>query len=347
VALSPGLLGSRSFGGGDGDVFDAPPPSSPELLDLSDMAQSVPPSDAEPPTHRRKDNAKNASEDVDFLLGLSGSPGTTALLGPPPTFDSEPAPATAKEPEIELTSSADGDSDSDSDSDSEARLAAAPEPAAVSPGRTSARRWGVALAGVLLVAAAAAIRFGLLPKPAERAVAPANAMEPATTTEEPVAPALEPSRPTQSSAEPSAEATPSSEATAPEAVKLPARRPAAQAKSAAAPESTEPVARAAPDPSMAPPEAPPAGPFSKAAAGTALGAAVNQASACRKPGDPSGTASVTVTFAPSGRVTSATISGPPFAGTPTGGCIAATLRRARVPAFEGEKVTVTKSVVID
>jgi hypothetical protein len=45
-------------------------------------------------------------------------------------------------------------------------------------------------------------------------------------------------------------------------------------------------------------------------------------------------------------VTSANIGGPPFAGTPTGGCIAATLRRARVPAFEGDMVTVRKTVEI-
>jgi hypothetical protein len=55
---------------------------------------------------------------------------------------------------------------------------------------------------------------------------------------------------------------------------------------------------------------------------------------------------VVVTFAPSGRVTSANISGPPFAGTPTGGCIAAALRKTRVPAFDGERITVSKTVVI-
>jgi hypothetical protein len=56
---------------------------------------------------------------------------------------------------------------------------------------------------------------------------------------------------------------------------------------------------------------------------------------------------VTVTFAPSGRVTSAVVSGPPFAGTATGGCIASTMRSASVPAFSGDKVTVSKTVVIN
>jgi hypothetical protein len=134
----------------------------------------------------------------------------------------------------------------------------------------------------------------------------------------------------------------------------------APAARAAAPDSNKPATQPAPQPepagsvasSKAPqPESPaepkpPAGPFDRAAAAAALTASASQASACRKEGDPSGVASVVVTFAPSGRVTSANISGPPFAGTPTGGCIAATLRKSQIPAFEGERVTVSKTVVI-
>lgn len=93
-----------------------------------------------------------------------------------------------------------------------------------------------------------------------------------------------------------------------------------------------------------PPAEPP--PFDKSAAGTALNEATAHATQCRSSSDPSGTALVVVTFAPSGRVTSATISGPPFAGTPVGGCIAGRFRGARVPAFTGEMVTVSKTVVL-
>jgi hypothetical protein len=78
-----------------------------------------------------------------------------------------------------------------------------------------------------------------------------------------------------------------------------------------------------------------------------LKSAAAQASSCRKDGDPSGTAVLTITFAESGRVTSATIQGPPFAGTATGGCIANTMRHASIPAFDGDRVTVTKTVVIE
>jgi predicted Zn finger-like uncharacterized protein len=135
------------------------------------------------------------------------------------------------------------------------------------------------------------------------------------------------------------------------AAAAPAAAPATQPASSSVP-MTEPagaVAKEEPKPEAASePEAPaePAGPFDKAAAAAALNASAGQASACRKEGDPSGIASVVVTFAPSGRVTSANISGPPFAGTPTGGCIAAALRKTKIPAFDGERVTVSKTVVI-
>lgn len=90
----------------------------------------------------------------------------------------------------------------------------------------------------------------------------------------------------------------------------------------------------------------PSEPFDVGAASAALSGLAQAASSCRKPGDPGGVAVVMITFAPSGRVTSANISGAPFAGTPTGGCIASTLRRAKVPPFAGSRTTVRKSVVI-
>jgi hypothetical protein len=115
----------------------------------------------------------------------------------------------------------------------------------------------------------------------------------------------------------------------------------------------EPVdAEAAPKPSelVQPEEQPrraePAGPFDKEEARLALTEASGRASVCRKEGDPSGVARVSLTFASSGRVTSANVAGPPFAGTATGGCIAAVLRGVRVSPFQGDHVTVTKTVVI-
>ncbi|MEN9580354.1 MAG: hypothetical protein RJA70_3363 [Pseudomonadota bacterium] len=90
----------------------------------------------------------------------------------------------------------------------------------------------------------------------------------------------------------------------------------------------------------------PTGPFDPAAASAALERAAGRASACRKPGDPSGVARVSVSFANSGRATRAIVNGPPFAGTATGGCIAGAMQGARIPQFTGDRVTVTKKVVI-
>lgn len=86
--------------------------------------------------------------------------------------------------------------------------------------------------------------------------------------------------------------------------------------------------------------------FNANAADLALSAAAQRASTCRKGTDPSGTTTVTITFSPTGRVTTANISGPPFAGTETGSCIASTMRTARVPPFAGDFITVKKTVAI-
>lgn len=86
--------------------------------------------------------------------------------------------------------------------------------------------------------------------------------------------------------------------------------------------------------------------FDAAAVQAALGAAAAQAARCRKEGDPMGTAIVRVTFSNSGNVTRAVVEGLPFAGTETGSCVAAALQRAKVPAYSGDRVTVTKRVVV-
>ncbi len=153
-----------------------------------------------------------------------------------------------------------------------------------------------------------------------------EAAPPAPATPEPAAPAAKPAAPSYASPSP-----------APRSVE-PSKPTSAQEKPA--PATTKPASTKPPKPTG------PVGPFDRSAAAASLASAASQASSCKKSGDPSGTASVTVTFAPSGRVTSANISGPPFAGTATGGCIASTLRRATIPPFEGDRITVSKTVVI-
>lgn len=173
-----------------------------------------------------------------------------------------------------------------------------------------------------------------------RAAEPAAVAAATTTTAAPDDVAFEttPRRPVEKTTAPAAEPKPQ----APSSTK-PVEEPATKPKAEAPPEPVAPGPKEEPKPAV-PSE--PAGPFDRAAAAAALTSAASAASTCRKDGDPSGTASVVITFAPSGRVTSANIGGPPFAGTPTGGCIAAALRKARVPPFEGDRVTVSKTIVV-
>jgi hypothetical protein len=83
--------------------------------------------------------------------------------------------------------------------------------------------------------------------------------------------------------------------------------------------------------------------FDRVAAIAALDAAAQRAQAC-KPPDTLGATRVAVTFAPTGKVTTAVVQGPPFAGTRVGGCIAEMLRDAAIPPFSGYMVTVHRSL---
>jgi hypothetical protein len=86
--------------------------------------------------------------------------------------------------------------------------------------------------------------------------------------------------------------------------------------------------------------------FDAKAAKAALATAATQTAQCREKGGPAGRATVVITFEPSGKVSSATVSDPPFAGTSSGACITAALKQATVPAFSGLPGTVTKIISI-
>lgn len=247
----------------------------------------------------------------------------------------------------------------------------APTTKSVPPAAAPARQRS-SLAGPLLVALAAATGFLIWKRgAAPRAPEPVVQAEQATRQE--AAPAAEPPAlaPTVPPVEPAAvavstTAVPTEDLTFETAKAAPATAPGDKPSSAseppgparsqpeakpegAKPEPAAPAGKEEPKPEPTParePAAEASGPFDRSAATAALTSSAAQAAACRKEGDPSGVASVVVTFAPSGRVTSANVSGPPFAGTPTGGCIAAALRKARIPAFEGDRVTVSKTVLI-
>ncbi|MFO0760914.1 MAG: hypothetical protein U0359_30840 [Byssovorax sp.] len=82
----------------------------------------------------------------------------------------------------------------------------------------------------------------------------------------------------------------------------------------------------------------------RAAAAAAIAAAGRAAASCLDDGDGTSSMPVRVTFAPSGRVTKATIEGGPYVGSAKGGCIAAAMRGASVHAFQGAPTTVSTTV---
>ena len=113
-----------------------------------------------------------------------------------------------------------------------------------------------------------------------------------------------------------------------------------------------PAALGVPAPAPAAPAAPaPAaggsGDFDRAAALSALSAAATAAQSCKKSDGPTGSGRIAVTFANNGQATTANVEGPPFAGTPVGGCVAARFRGTHVPPYSGAPITVHKTFNIN
>jgi hypothetical protein len=85
-------------------------------------------------------------------------------------------------------------------------------------------------------------------------------------------------------------------------------------------------------------------PFNRIAALRVLGVAAQKAIRCRGRGAPKGVARLTVTFEPSGKMSSARIFQAPYAGTPTATCIVAKIGQPEVPPFKGPPETIRVSV---
>jgi hypothetical protein len=85
--------------------------------------------------------------------------------------------------------------------------------------------------------------------------------------------------------------------------------------------------------------------FDRNAAASALSSVDVQA--CKRTKGPTGEGHVVVTFGKSGSATTATVDKPPYAGTRVGDCVAKRFKKATVPAFQGEPVTVGKTFKID
>jgi predicted Zn finger-like uncharacterized protein len=131
--------------------------------------------------------------------------------------------------------------------------------------------------------------------------------------------------------------------------------PAAAASKESTAENTAPHAPAAAPKAFvpaAPKEAPAAAPaggaeFNLGEARARLASISGGVQTCKR-GDTSGSGKVEIVFAPSGAAQSATLmGGSPFDGTPTGKCVEARFRQARVPPFGGSPMPVTKSFTIN
>jgi hypothetical protein len=79
----------------------------------------------------------------------------------------------------------------------------------------------------------------------------------------------------------------------------------------------------------------------------ALAQAAQRAQGCHVPGGPTGSVRVSITFAPSGDVTGATVQGASFSNTIEGECIAAKFRALHIPAFSGSDFVARKTVAIE
>ncbi|WP_437854342.1 zinc-ribbon domain-containing protein [Sorangium sp. So ce363] len=297
------------------------------------------------PSGRRPSNRpskNNGRAGYDDLLNLGGGAIASApMLAPPPLLapvtDSRPPPSMSLPSKASVPPA----------SLSSLSPLTAPE-ASTKKGRT-----GLIAAAIAAVVLIGGVAFFFMQSPTQEAstvtpeqanTAPAEVPSPAQTAA-PAPPSAEtaaaatPS--TAETAAPSAEPTASAEA--PSAATPAAATPAAAEKPASAP------AAAAEKPAASKPEPAASGgaEFNRGAASSALGAAAGSAKSCKKAGGPTGTGRVKVTFAPSGSVTSAEVQGAPFAGTSVGGCVARLFRGARVPAFGGGSVSVSKSFTIN
>ncbi len=342
---SPGTAKPKQLRPDPGDDADSAPDSgTPDLRSLTTSLK---------PPVRKRDTSERVDES---LLTLGAGPIVDAAFSPP-TIDLVSAPVAEDESDADRGS----EPPKKSGTGGTTRSTPARVAAADSESKSSPMLW-------LLLAAAAivAVVFWVGRKPADGSASTASTST-ATTTETTSQPTGEPA-PTLTAETPEPELTASAETTPakPTGTAGTAGAAGTATSTGGGPINTDPKDPKEPVPTEEPKdpkeptdpkepkepteeptkEVPLAGPFDTGAARSALNAAAGSASGCRQEGDPSGTATVVVTFATSGRVTSATVNGPPFAGTRTGGCIASRMRSARVPPFSGSPITVSKTVTI-
>jgi predicted Zn finger-like uncharacterized protein len=305
------------------------------------------PSPSAPRNHGR-DNARGGLDDIMNLGGgISGSP----MLAPPPMLAPviEPPPMAPVVAPMAPMASGGMASGGMASGGMASPMYAMPEPPLQKKSKTGLI---VGVLGFLVVLGGVGAYFATreappvpTPTTAETATAKVPSSAPSTAPAETAAAA--PTETAAPAATPSSEPSNAPAAAAPvggRPVARPTDRPADKPK----PEEKPPEEKPAPKAEEKPAPAAAAGKeFDRAAALSALSSAASSARGCKKPDGPTGSGKVKVTFAPSGNVTSSTVDGPPFAGTPVGGCVASAFRGAHVPPFDGAPVSVSKTFNIN
>ncbi|HLV19591.1 MAG TPA: hypothetical protein VKZ49_01870 [Polyangiaceae bacterium] len=305
----------------------APAADAPKPLDAPAPSPQAPPSatsnvpaEPAPPTAAAAATATAAAPAPPPATATAAAPAppsataTAAAPAPPPALDAAPAP---KAGTVAAASAA---------------IDSIPP---FARGRSRARWLALGVAAIAVVGLGTALALqGNPSEPKEPdPPAPLATTQPAPPPPKPAEPAS-PETPPAPKEEPAAADTPSEEP--PPAASAPTATPAPRLRRAPKPK---------PEPEPEPPPAPAVRVFDAAAAQSAVTRASGMVSYCpRKSSDPTGTATATVTFSPSGRSTA--VVGPPFAGKPIGACITARLRQAKVPAFDGGPRSIKTRVTI-
>lgn len=212
-------------------------------------------------------------------------------------------------------------------------------------GSAPKRGKGLWIALALLVVAAAAVAAFLMLRPTSAAPLPpapnptalAEAAPPPTPPPEPAA-APEPEPAATAQPEAAAPAEPARADPAPATTPETSPTPAADPAPAATPGFADLFAAGA--------KRAEAERFDAKAAKRALDALLPEAARCRERGGPVGITRITVTFEPSGNVSSAIVHDAPLAGTSTGACISSVFRRATVKPFTGLPGNVVQHISI-
>jgi hypothetical protein len=127
----------------------------------------------------------------------------------------------------------------------------------------------------------------------------------------------------------------------------PSAEPIAAPSTPAAPKAAALQTTSIPQPRKQSVKSAPAPRYDSATVDKVLKRLVDDAEKCHQGGRVSGSATLELTFRPSGRVANARVIGEPIASAPVSRCILAKARAAKIPEFQGEHFNVSRSLTLN